>query len=261
MFLSVIIPAYNASSTITRALDSVKNQTYACEYEIIIINDGSTDNTLQVINDYRNQNEQINIIIIDKENGGVSSARNAGLLKAKGRYIALLDADDEWVDVKLAKQFAILQENPKVDFLGTNILGRQPIVGFQKIKKPSKINIKNILIKMNPQTSTVIFKREILDTVGLYDETLSHGEDGDLWLRIMSKFECWFLPDALVIFDGGKRGFGGSGLSGNLQKMQQGMRRLIREAYKSKKINSLEFYSIAIYNEFKYIIRQIINRF
>ncbi|MEH7440146.1 glycosyltransferase family A protein, partial [Neobacillus drentensis] len=94
--ISVVIPMYNSKDTIERALDSIKNQTAFHEIgEIIVVNDGSKDNSLEIVKRYSESNKSMQIKIIDKENGGVSTARNAGLKMAQGEYIALLDSDDE----------------------------------------------------------------------------------------------------------------------------------------------------------------------
>lgn len=259
ILISIIIPCYNSSKTIVRALDSVKNQTSKCPIEIIVINDGSTDNSLSLIEDYKRNNPEINLQIIDKSNGGVSSARNAGLKNSSGNYIALLDSDDEWLPDKLEKQMNFLRQNPNVYFIGGSLYRRKVKLGFKEIKKPERIKIKDILITMNPQTSTALFRRSVIDKIGFYNENLSHGEDGDMWYRIFSKFESWVIPDELVIFDNGKRGFGGAGLSGNLNKMQKGVRRLTKIAYKDKKINKLEYYALSFYNEIKFIRRLILS--
>src|ERR1700748_2886881 len=102
--ISVIIPMYNAEKTIIRCIRSVLNQTYKANYQIIVANDGSKDDSLNVIKSFVSQNKQHDIEIIDKPNGGAATARNAGLRIAKGEWIALLDSDDEWVPNKIEVQ-------------------------------------------------------------------------------------------------------------------------------------------------------------
>lgn len=260
MKISVIIPVYNSERTIIRALDSVLSQSIGTSlFEVIIINDGSTDNSLKLIESYKKINPQLNIKIIDKENGGVSSARNAGLLVASGDYIALLDSDDEWIPNKIETQLNFFKTHPNAKFVGTNVDGRKARLGFKIIKEPSILKIKDILITMNPQTSSALISRDVLEDVGFYNENLTHAEDGDLWYRIFSKYESWFLPQQLVVFDRGKRGFGENGLSGNLKKMQAGIRRLNKLAYINNSINLFQYLFISIYNELKYVRRRIIN--
>lgn len=260
MDISVIIPMFNSESTIIRTLTSVINQTVnKVDYEIIVVNDGSTDKSLKLVNNFAAKHSSSIIKIIDKENGGVSSARNVGLKAARGKWIALLDSDDEWLPDKIERQLDFINRHPNAAFVGTNLVGRLPRVGFKIVDCPTKLKVKDTLITMTPQTSTVLFKRMILDTIGSYNENLTHGEDGDLWLRIISNYESWFLPDELVIFDNGKKGFGGNGLSGNLTKMQNGIRRLNKVALRNSQINWMEYILISFYNEIKYIRRKLIN--
>lgn len=106
---SVIIPAYNCEETITKSLDSVKNQTrYDLIKEIIIVNDGSTDETGKVIEQYISDNPDMKCIYMQQENHGVSYARNQGIMRANGKWIALLDADDVWLPDKIERQFEII---------------------------------------------------------------------------------------------------------------------------------------------------------
>ena len=108
--ISVIIPLYNAENTILAALDSVKNQEGNFDFEIMVINDGSTDKSAEKVQQFIDENPQLNIQLIHQENKGVSSARNAGLRLAKGEFIALLDADYVWLSHKTAEQLKILQQ-------------------------------------------------------------------------------------------------------------------------------------------------------
>ncbi|MBL4677495.1 MAG: glycosyltransferase family 2 protein [Mucilaginibacter sp.] len=120
MIISVVIPMYNAEATIIRTLESVLQQDYKGSVEIIVVNDGAKDNSLAVLTNYVDTKGLNNVTIIDKPNGGVSTARNAGIKAAKGDYIALLDSDDVWLPQKLRKQVEVLTTYPDIDFLGTN---------------------------------------------------------------------------------------------------------------------------------------------
>ena len=120
MVISVIIPVYNAEESIEKCLDSIKNQTWKGEFEIIVINDGSADRSGEILENYRKKNPEMPIQLINQENGGVSKARNTGLKIAKGDYIALLDSDDEWLPEKTEKQMKYLvNQNFGVDFLAS----------------------------------------------------------------------------------------------------------------------------------------------
>jgi len=119
--VSVIIPMYNSEGTIITAIKSVLNQTFTPVMEIIIVNDGSIDNSKKIVEQYILDNKLDKLIrLINKTNGGVSSARNLGIQEAKGEYIALLDSDDEWLPEKMQKQFKEIEKNPQIKFIGTN---------------------------------------------------------------------------------------------------------------------------------------------
>lgn len=258
--ISVVIPMYNSERTIERALNSVINQTYQGIIEIIIINDGSKDNSLKIVNKYKDnlKKENIDIVIINKENGGVSSARNIGLKKANGEYIALLDSDDEWLEKKLKIQMDVLKNNKYIDFLGcerNNELTRIPLKNKQKL---FKVELRDLLIKMFPQTSTAIFKREILKDIGYYDEKQKYAEDGNYWLRICAKKNFYMLEESLVITGGGKPNFGFSGLSANLIEMHKGNIKNLEDMKELKYINFFEFNFFKIFYRLKHIRRKII---
>lgn len=244
--VSVIVPMYNNESTIVKCLDSIKNQTALNKIlEVIVINDGSTDNSLKVLEEYRDSNKNIPIKIINKVNGGASSARNAGLKEAKGKYIALLDSDDVWLEKKIERQIEVLESNKNIDFLGCDshksgykILGR-------KIDNLYKANIKDLCITCFPSTPAAIFKKEIIDKIGYFDETQKYGEDMNYFNKICVNFQYYHLPEYLVYIGDGKPCFGHSGLSGNLEEMHKGNLKNIKELRDNKHI-SFKFY-IAIY--------------
>lgn len=258
MKVSVIIPVYNAQETIVRALNSVVKQSIK-PFEIIIINDGSSDMSLSIINTYIRNHELFNFNFINKKNGGVSSARNAGLKIAKGDYIAFLDSDDEWLFDKTEKQLSILQNNNlNIDFVAT-------LRNYEKLTFPYKIinnkfayiNLKKLLIKVVGQTSTAIFKRKILDNTGLFDESQKYSEDANYWMRIALKNKMIILNETLVITGGGKPSFGFSGLSSNVKGMELGVQKNIDEMYSSSELNVYEYMLFKSLSKLKYFIRII----
>ena len=259
--VSVIIPAYNASRTIIRTLNSLKNQTrFDLIKEILIINDGSTDETIDLIDDYMNLNPSMPIIVIDKTNGGVSTARNAGLKAASGTWIGLCDSDDEWLSQKLELQYEIIKNSPDIDFLGGNHTGVELSILGKRINCLHRATLKELCIKMYPQTSTALFKKEIVDTIGGYDESRRYCEDGQFFMKICDKYNYYYHPEKVVEFDGGKRGFGGNGLSGNLKKMQEGLRKNIDELKQQKKISTGFYVIVKLFIELKYMRRCILCR-
>lgn len=261
MEITVIIPAYNSQEVLMDAVHSVLEQSYVhmiCE--IIIINDGSKDQTLSIMKNIKDNVQTIPIILIDKENGGASSARNAGMKIARGKWIALLDADDEWLPNKLEVQIKTIQMHPHIDFLGCQHNNQKLQILLKRINSLYKVKIKDLCLKSFPVTPAIIFKRELLDTIGYFDETQLYCEDSNFCFRACEKCNFYQLTDSLVKTGHGKPSIGASGLSANIKGMNQGFLKNIREVYQDGYI-SLPFYCfIRIFNFAKYVRRILISR-
>lgn len=260
MDISVIIPVYNSSHSIERCLKSVLNQTSKSSLQIIVINDGSTDDTVDIVRRFIEREDVDNIEIIDKPNGGAASARNVGLMAAKGDWIALLDSDDEWLPEKIERQLTVLNDHPDIDFLGCNVTSWSAGIFGVKKTKLTKIKRWEQFIVWYPATPTVIFKREIISDVGLYDENMTHGEDGQFLLRMLMNKNCWFMPDRLVEIGGGKPTFGHSGLSANLKAMKNGQIIILKYAYRAKAINCVQYIMFFGYLMIKHFRRVLITK-
>lgn len=257
--ISVIIPAYNAEKTIERALKSVRLQSKAeLILEVLVIDDGSTDQTSQIVNNFLEKYTDFPLRLITKANGGVSSARNRGMEEAKGKWLALLDSDDVWTSNKLEVQAKIINEHPEIDFLGANHLeGPFKILG-KTVSTLCRPTIEDVCIKSLPQPSTALFKRKIFDEIGGFDESRSYAEDGQFFNKICINYGFYFIPNQLSIYDGGKRGFGISGLSGNIRAMQDGVRANMLELLNRKEISLLFYLFITCFNEMKYLRRVLV---
>lgn len=254
--ISAVIPAYNAEDTIERALDSIKNQTRLdLVKEIIVVNDGSNDRTLSVVENFKKNNEFLNIIIITQENAGVSTARNVGIRVATGTWIALLDSDDEWFSDKIEKQFLIIEKHPDIMLLGGDFREKSVSILGRKIKNLYKATVKDICIVNFPQPSTAIFRKKIFNEIGGYDETRRFAEDGQYFLKICHLYNCYYQPGQVVYYDRGKRGFGSSGLSANLKEMYLGNLQNFKELYEEKIISRGFYYFIKTYSVIKYFRR------
>lgn len=256
MLVSVIIPMYNSEMTISKALDSVCRQSFVKEIEIIIINDGSTDKSRDIVLKYINYTKYQNIILINQENGGVSKARNVGLKLAKGDYIAFLDSDDEWMPGKLEKQFNVFNSYNDISFIGGLI--EKSIYSHKYI---TEISLKNLIFKNYFQPSTVMFKRKVIDSVGFFDETQKYAEEGNYFMRIAKDFKCVLINDQLVNYGQGKNGFGVSGLSANLIEMEKGELKNLKFAYLQKYISLFTYFIAVIYSLIKYCRRILIVKF
>jgi glycosyltransferase involved in cell wall biosynthesis len=256
--ISVIIPVYNAEKSIEKSLISIKNQTWEGVFEIILVNDGSSDRSKTIIENYQQNHQDQNIILINQENRGVSKARNAAMKIAQGDYIALLDSDDEWLPEKTEKQMKFL-ENQNIDFI-TSLWNNENITFPYKLHPPNKlvkITLKKLLFKITGQTSTAIFKRKIFENTGFFDENQNYSEDANYWMRISEKNQMYLLPEKLVIAGNGKKSFGFSGLSANLREMEKGIQKNIWELYQTKRINFPEYLFYFVISKLKFAIRPL----
>lgn len=200
MLISIIIPAYNSAKYISLAVKSVLNQTYQ-DFELLIIDDGSTDNTKEIIESFKDKR----IEYIYQNNTGAASARNTGIKKAKGEYIAFLDADDRWKPDKLARQIKEITCNPETAMIYSAIEIIYEEISDTKTVRFKKYNnndfIKSLLVdpfKSIPLPSTVLIKKSSLHKAGEFNSDYFTGEDWDLWLRVASFGECRYIDEVLV---------------------------------------------------------------
>lgn len=255
LVISVVIPMYNAAATIVRALDSVKRQTYRCGYQILIVDDGSDDNSREVVDRYMADNPQMDITIVSQPNRGVSAARNAALRQAEGDYIAFLDSDDEWDKNKIDYQVRYL-ENEEYYFVAA-LRNRERITFPYRKSNDGRfaiITLRRLLCKVVGQTSTVIFRREILTNTGFFDEQQRYSEDANYWMRISLNNKMIILNKVLVSTD---NDYGSNGLSANMKEMERGVKKNIRDMYAIGAINAAEYLFFNLFSTFKYIIRLI----
>ena len=255
--ISVIIPVYNAEESIVRALESVKNQTSQEAFEIIIVNDGSTDQSKIIIENYRDENPALNIIVIHQKNRGVSAARNAAMKIASGDYLAFLDADDEWLPEKTEEQLRFLKSKDfNIDFLATRRVNHQLLFPYKpRGNKLAEITFRKLMFRNEAQPSTVIFKREILSNTGFFDDEQKYAEDLNFWLKISEHYKMFILDRELVNAGGGKRSYGISGLSANLKEMEKGFEKNLKEMVHLKRIGRLEFLLYLAFYKSKYLFR------
>lgn len=204
--ISTIIPAYNAARFVAQAIDSALMQ--AVPQQIIVVNDGSRDDTSDVVRAYGNAVE-----LIEQANGGVSAARNRGIAAARGEFVAFLDADDVWLPGKLSRQLALFEADPA---LGTVICDETHVSAEGDVLRPSFLATRRCYNELPTQasrlskpvtwlvresffpTSGVITRRSVLARAGLFDTHLSICEDRDLWLRLAFEAPVGLVPDVLL---------------------------------------------------------------
>ena len=201
--VSIIIPTYNRADLLLQALESVFAQTYQ-NYEVIVSDDGSTDNTEEVIQQFR---EKINYLK-NAHSGLPSVARNAALNQANGKYIAFLDSDDLWLPDKLKIQVDVLENNPRIGLVCsnaflTNVDGKQ---GEQLYQIPGNGRSGSVFLDLLQDnfviTSSVMLRRDTLEKAGNFSEAkeLQVGEDYALWLKIALHWEVEYLEKPLIIY-------------------------------------------------------------
>jgi glycosyltransferase involved in cell wall biosynthesis len=223
--VSIIMPAYNVSRYIAEAIDSALAQTYT-DYEIVVVNDGSPDGEEleRVLAPYRGR-----IVYIEQENQGCGAARNAAILASRGRYIALLDADDKWEPDYLARQLEILERDPAIDVIYSDaiIFGDRPDNGMRFMDvcpSEGEVTFESLVTGRCNVMVSVTARREMIMRAGMFDEGLKSSEDFDLWLRVvkqggriayhrrplvryrrrrgsLSSDPVWMCRHALIVFD------------------------------------------------------------
>jgi len=206
--VSAIIVTYNRKSFLKEAIDSVLAQSYfhkfPLDWELIIVDDGSTDGTSKLVEDY--QLSQNNIHYYFLEHGGVSRARNFGIKKAKGKFIGFLDSDDLWLKDKIQIQLSYLKAFPQAKFCLTEeiwIRNNRRVNQGLKHKKYSGWILEKVLPLCLLSLSSSLFRRNLFEEIGPFDENFPVCEDYDLGLRIALRYPYHFIPAPLIIKRGG----------------------------------------------------------
>jgi len=198
--VSVIIPTYNRGWILKEAIDSVLAQDYK-DLELIVVDDGSTDNTFEILASYGND-----IKVLFQENKGVSAARNRGITEASGQLIAFLDSDDLWLPRKLSTQIDFFNQMPDALICQTEEIWVRNGIRVnpkKRHKKPSGMIFEPSLELCLVSPSAVMIRRSLFDRVGEFDITLPACEDYDLWLRISCRFPVYLIDTPLIIKRGG----------------------------------------------------------
>lgn len=205
--VSAVIVTYNRASFLSEAIDSILAQTYfqknPQEWELIIIDDGSTDRTQEVVEKYLGDQR---VKYLRTDNRGVSAARNLGLATARGEFIGFLDSDDLWLKDKIQVQMSYLKAFPEAMFCLTEEIwvrhGRR-VNQARKHQKYSGWVLDKVLPLCLLSLSSALFRRKLFAEIGNFDESLPACEDYDLGLRIALRYPYHFIPTPLIIKRGG----------------------------------------------------------
>lgn len=198
--ISVVIPLYNKRNCIASTIESVLSQTYS-DFELIVVDDRSTDGSADVVRSIVDKR----IRLIQKSNGGVSSARNVGIAAAKSDYVAFLDGDDLWENGFLEEIARMIIDFPDAGIWGTSYsylkdsekaTARKPLPnGFYGIIDNSMWNLAHIYC-----STAVCCKKSALDSIGGFDERIAYGEDTDVWWRIMLRYPAAYSNKPLAVY-------------------------------------------------------------
>ncbi|HEY9614263.1 glycosyltransferase [Allocoleopsis sp.] len=223
--ISVIIPVFNGENTIKETIKSVLTQTCS-DLEIIIINDGSQDSSLNIVSSLKDSR----IKVFSYDNAGISTSRNRGFFHSSGEFISFLDADDLWTPDKLEAQFKALQANPEaaVAYSWVNYIDESG--QFFRVGNHQTLN-GNVYEKLLVQNllengSNPLIRRQALTEVGGFDPAFSSAADWDMWLRLAARYPFVVVPSPQILYR-----MSGSSMSSNILKMEAECLQLIEKAF------------------------------
>ena len=248
--VSVIIPTHNSSCTIGETLQSVFSQTYS-DFEILLINDGSTDNLMEVLKGFQDSRLQI----LNYENGGLSVARNRGIDRASGKYLIFLDADDLWSPDKLESHVNALdnaqKNNPKASVVYSWSYFLDDETNSSYIDNPLHCegNVLPKIVETNfiISGSNPMITREAIDSVGYFDSDFQGASDWNYWIRLAQQWDYILIPERQVFYRQSP-----TSMSSNVETIEQDQLRVINTIFLSLPSNLQPIKSIALSNIYFY---------
>ncbi|MDZ8262017.1 glycosyltransferase [Nostoc sp. ChiQUE01b] len=244
---SVIIPAYNSENTIHHTIQSVLNQTLN-DLELIVINDGSEDSTLDVVTQIKDPR----IKIFSYTNAGGNVSRNRGLQLAVGEFVSFLDADDLWTPDKLQSQLKALQENATAtvayswtDYIDEN---SEIVLSGTHVIANGDVYEKLLLTNFLENGSNPLIRREALLKLGGFDESLSAAQDWDMWLRLAGQFDFVCVPSVQILYR-----ISANSVSSNLVRQEKACLQVLERAYKERPLALKDNWNLSLTNLYKYL--------
>ena len=246
--ISVIIPAYNAEKTIKETIESVLKQTFA-DWELIIINDGSTDSTLDIVNGFQDGRIQV----FSYPNSGASASRNKGFSHSQGEYIALLDADDLWSTDKLEAQLAALETNPQasIAYSWSDCIDESS----QFLRRGGHLTINGdafpqlLLLDILENGSNPLIRRKAFAAIDGFDESLPAGQDWDLYLRLAAAgYQFVAIPRTQVFYR-----ISTSSMSANVLRLESASVKVIDRAFQGAPLALQHLKADSLGNLYKYL--------
>ncbi|MDY6902660.1 MAG: glycosyltransferase [Cyanobacteriota bacterium] len=248
MPISVIVPVFNGELTIQETINSILNQTFE-DIEVIISDDGSTDSTLEIISNIFDSR----IKILSYPNAGVSASRNRGIYEAQGEYISFMDADDLWTPDKLELQWQALLNNPQaaVAYSWTDYISEssQFLKSGRRIKANGDVFARLLVTNFLENGSNPLIRKQALEKVGGFDESLSASEDFDLWLKLSTDYEFVCVEKPQIFYRTSI-----NSLSCNLKNMEATSLKVIERAFSYPKAHKFQHLKKQTFSEFyKYL--------
>lgn len=245
--ISVIVPVFNGEITIRDTIESVLNQTFS-DFELITIDDGSQDSSLDIIS----QIPDSRIKVFSYSNAGLAASRNRGLAQASGEYISFIDADDLWTQDKLEAQLNALLANPQagVAYSWTDYIDESS----QFLRRGSHISVNGdvlealLLVNLLENCSNPLIRREAINSVGNFDESLPAAQDWDMWLRLAARYHFIVVRSPQIVYR-----VSSSSMSANVFRLEAATLQVFEKAYNQapESLQHLKRYSLA--NLYKYL--------
>jgi glycosyltransferase involved in cell wall biosynthesis len=246
--ISVVIPVYNGEKTIRETIESVLNQTLS-DLEIIIINDGSQDSTLEMVSSLKD----LRVKTFSYPNKGLSASRNRGISQASGDYIAFIDADDLWTPDKLEAQFNALQANPQaaVAYSWTNYIDEFGQFLCQGLHSNYTGDVYNKLLVTNllENGSNPLIRRQVFTQVSGFDESLRAGEDWDMYLRLAAQYHFVVVPAPQILYR-----LSVNSMSSNVTQQEAECLKVIERAFNQAPASVQHLRKTSLANLYKYLI-------
>lgn len=249
--VSIIMPSYNTAPFIRQAIQSVLEQTYE-NWELLIVDDCSTDNTCNIISDI--QDERIHLFK-NERNSGAAVSRNWALREARGRWIAFLDSDDLWEPEKLEKQLTFMEKNGySFSYTGYQIISETGEETGKQVTGPKKISKKGMFNYCWPGCLTVIYDRNMVGLIQVAD--IRKNNDYAMWLKVCQKADCYLLDECLARY---RRGRSGSISTQGYFELMKWHFKLFREAEKEDVVlslfNTARNVVFGLYKKTRYVMR------
>lgn len=246
--ISVIIPVYNAEKTIEKTINSVLSQSFE-NFEIIVINDGSTDRTLAILDKFSDSR----IKVFSYKNSGAQKSRNRGIEKASGEYLAFLDSDDLWTPDKLKLQLSALKKHPEaaVAYSWTNWVDENGsfLRRGSYLTENGYIFRKLLLVDFIENGSNPLIRADAIAKVGEFDESLVGGQDWDMWLRLAALYQFIAVPYPQILYRQSPTSW-----SANVERQERGFRQVIEKTLTHESERGGDIKNHIIANRYKCLI-------